>query len=257
MRSLRLLTLSVVVGLVICGCRKEKEVAEARETEEIAARPGKAKEAAMGITLKWLGHASFKISHGDAVIYIDPWKLKQSPHDATLVLVSHSHHDHYSAEDIAKVSGPETKLIASADVIAQQGKGQTMTPGLRIELDGVNVAGVPAYNPKKKFHPREKNWLGFVIEVGSKRIYYAGDTDLTDEMRAVKNIDVALLPVGGTYTMNAAEAAEATTYIKPKLAIPYHWGDIVGNRDDAQQFAQEAECKVTVMTAGGTVVVEQ
>jgi len=211
----------------------------------------------MGITLKWLGHASFKISHGDTVIYIDPWKLKESSHDATLVLVSHSHHDHYSAEDIAKASGPETKLIASADVIAQQGKGQTITPGLRIELDGVSVAGVRAYNPNKQFHPREKNWLGFAVEVGSKQIYYAGDTDVTNEMRSLKNIDVALLPVGGTYTMNAEEAAEAAKYIKPRLAIPYHWGDIVGSRNDAEQFAQKAECKVTVMAPGETLDVEQ
>ena len=211
----------------------------------------------MGITLKWLGHASFKISHGDTVIYIDPWKLKESPHDATLVLVSHSHYDHYSAGDIAKPSGPETKLFASADVIAQQGKGQTITPGLRIELDGVNVAGVPAYNPNKQFHPREKNWLGFAVEVGSKQIYYAGDTDLTNEMRSLKNIDVALLPVGGTYTMNADQAAEATKYIQPQLAIPYHWGDIVGSRNEAEQFARKAECKVTVLTPGEMVDVEQ
>jgi L-ascorbate metabolism protein UlaG (beta-lactamase superfamily) len=240
-------------GLVICGCEKKKGVTEVRETEEIGAKPEKAKEPAMGITVKWLGHASFKISHGDTVIYVDPWKLKESPHDATLVLVSHSHHDHYSAEDIAKVSGPETKLIASADVISQEGKGQTMGPGLRIELDGVGVTGVPAYNPDKQFHPREKNWLGFVVEVGSKQIYYAGDTDLTNEMKSLKNIDVALLPVGGTYTMNAAESAEATKYINPGLAIPYHWGDIVGSRDDAVQFAEKVECDLAVIDPGTVV----
>ncbi|MEA3224791.1 MAG: MBL fold metallo-hydrolase, partial [Planctomycetota bacterium] len=133
----------------------------------------------MGTTIQWLGHASFKICHEDTVIYIDPWKLKHALHDATLVLVSHSHYDHYSAEDIAKASGPDTKLIASADVVAKESAGETIMPGLTVELDGVRVVGVPAYNPKKEFHPRANNWVGFVIEIGSKRIYYAGDTDFT------------------------------------------------------------------------------
>jgi len=207
----------------------------------------------MGMTLQWLGHAGFKICHEDTVIYIDPWKLKDSPHDATLVLVSHSHYDHYSVEDIAKVSGPDTKLIASADVVTKEKNGEMILNGLTVDLKSVRVSGVAAYNPGKQFHPKANNWVGFVIEVGSKRIYYAGDTDLTDEMKSLKEIDVALLPVGGTYTMDAAEAAEATEYIKPKRAIPYHWGDIVGGRADAEEFAEAAECKVQVLSAGETI----
>ena len=115
---------------------------------------------------------------------------------------------------------------------------------------------MPAYNPNKRFHPRQNNWLGFVIEVGGKRIYYAGDTDLTDEMKALKNIDLALLPAGGTYTMNAEEAAEAANLIKPKMAIPYHWGDIVGRQDDAEKFAKSAGCEVKVMKPGQTLRIE-
>jgi L-ascorbate metabolism protein UlaG (beta-lactamase superfamily) len=211
------------------------------------------KEAAMGTTLQWLGHAGFKICHEDTVIYIDPWKLKDSPHDATLVLVSHSHYDHYSAEDIAKVSGPDTNIVASADVAAKEKNGRKITQGQTVDLGSVRVSGIAAYNPGKQFHPRANNWVGFVIEVGSKRIYYAGDTDLTEEMKSLKEIDVALLPVGGTYTMDAAEAAEATKYIKPERAIPYHWGDIVGGRADADEFAEAAECKVQVLSAGETI----
>lgn len=207
----------------------------------------------MGTTLQWLGHAGFKICHEDTVIYVDPWKLKDSPHDATLVLVSHSHYDHYSPEDIAKISGAETKLIASADVVTKEKNGEMILNGLSVDLGSVRVSGVAAYNPGKQFHPKANNWVGFVIEVGSKRIYYAGDTDLTDEMKSLKEIDVALLPVGGTYTMDAAEAAEATKYIKPKRAIPYHWGDIVGGRADAEAFAEAAECKVQVLSAGETI----
>jgi L-ascorbate metabolism protein UlaG (beta-lactamase superfamily) len=210
----------------------------------------------MSISLQWLGHASFKICHEENVIYIDPWKLKESTHDATLVLVSHSHYDHYCAKDIAKVSGPDTKLIAPADVIGEHGEGQAIKPGQKIEIGGISVSGVPAYNPIKQFHQKRNNWVGFVIEVGSKRIYYAGDTDLTNEMKALKDIDVALLPVGGTYTMNAEDAAEAAGHIKPKQAIPYHWGDIVGSRNDAEKFAETAQCEVTVMAPGETINIE-
>ncbi len=250
MRGLKLLILAVMFGVVVCGCRKKDVGAETTETIE---KEETGKEASMGITIQWLGHASFKICHEDVVIYIDPWKLKESPSDATLVFVSHSHHDHYSAEDIAKVSGQETKLIASADVVAKEKAGEAIMPGLVVELESVRGRGVAAYNPNKQFHPKANNWVGFIIEIGSKRIYYAGDTDLTEEMKALKDIDIALLPVGGTYTMNAEEAAEAVKHIKPKQAIPYHWGDIVGSRSDAERFAELAECEVMVLAAGESI----
>jgi len=251
MRGLKLLILAVMFGVVICGCKKEEGGAETTQTIE---KEETGKEASMGITIQWLGHASFKICHEDTVIYIDPWKLKESPGDATLVFVSHSHHDHYSPEDIAKVSGPDTKLIASADVVAKEKAGEAIMPGLMIELEGVRVRGVAAYNPNKQFHPKANNWVGFLIEIGSKQIYYAGDTDLTEQIKNLKDIiDMALLPVGGTYTMNAEEAAEATKYIKPALAIPYHWGDIIGGQEDAEKFAALAECEVKILKAGESI----
>jgi L-ascorbate metabolism protein UlaG (beta-lactamase superfamily) len=216
----------------------------------------KGKEKAMSVKLQWFGHASFRISSGSDVIYIDPWKLKDTPHDATVVLVSHSHYDHYSADDIAKVSGMTTKFVAAEDVIQKQGKGQALKPGQSIDVNGIKITGVPAYNPAKQFHPKSNNWLGFVIEIAGKRIYYAGDTDLTDEMKALKNIDLALLPVGGKYTMNADEAADATKQFRPKQAIPYHWGDIIGSQADADKFAKSAACPVKVLSPGGSVTVE-
>jgi len=222
--------------------------------EDAAVQKGKGET--MSVKLQWFGHASFKVSAGNDIIYIDPWKLKTAPHDATIVLVSHSHYDHYSAEDIARVSGAATKLIASADVIQKQGKGQALKPGQSLDINGINITGTPAYNLTKQFHPRANNWLGFVIEIAGKRIYYAGDTDATDEMKALQNIDLALLPVGGTYTMNASEAAEATKQFKPKQAIPYHWGDIVGSRTDADNFKKLAGCSVTVLTPGESVTVD-
>ncbi len=241
-----LIALTAIIGVV---CVNQSILAE-----ETAAQKGK--EKAMSVKLQWFGHASFKISSGSEVLYIDPWKLKDAPHDATIVLVSHSHYDHYSAGDIAKVSGATTKLVSTGDVIQKQGKGQVLKPGQSIDINGIKITGVPAYNPAKQFHPKSNNWLGFVVEVGGKRIYYAGDTDATDEMKALKNIDLALLPVGGTYTMNAEEAAEATKQFKPKQAIPYHWGDIVGGQADAEKFAKSAGCPVKVLSPGGSETVE-
>ncbi|MHC4750508.1 MAG: MBL fold metallo-hydrolase [Planctomycetota bacterium] len=253
MQVLRLSILTVALGLIVCGCKKEKVGTETTKTKE---KEETRKEAAMGMSLQWLGHASFKICHEDTIIYIDPWKLEQSLHDATLVLVSHSHYDHYSAEDIAKVSGPGTKLIASADVVAKEKAGEAIMSGLTIDLGSIRVTGVAAYNPAKDFHPKAKNWIGFVIEVGSKRIYYAGDTDLTEEIKTLKEIDIALLPVGGKYTMDAAEAAEASKHIEPIQVIPYHWGDIVGSRSDVDKFANMVECDVKILTPGQMVGLE-
>jgi len=216
----------------------------------------KGKGNTMPVQLQWFGHASFKISSGSDVIYIDPWKLKNAPHDATIVLVSHSHYDHLSAPDIAKVLGHNTKLIAPGDVVKQLKKGEILKPGQSIDVNGIKITGVPAYNITKEFHQRSNNWLGFVIEIAGKRIYYAGDTDATDEMKALTNIDLALLPAGGKYTMNAAEAADATKQFKPKQAIPYHWGDIVGSQADADNFKKLAGCKVTVLKPGESITVD-
>jgi L-ascorbate metabolism protein UlaG (beta-lactamase superfamily) len=210
------------------------------------------------VHIKWLGHASFKIWDANTIIYLDPRKLGESAKDATLVLVSHTHSDHYSPTDITKIWGPQTKLIAPADVIAKEPQERKdrailLLPGQTIQAGGVRITGVAAYNITKPNHPKANNWLGFIIEIGSMRVYDAGDTDLTDEMKALQNIDVAILPVGGTYTMNADEAAQATTYIQPRLAIPDHWGDIVGTRADAERFASLAQCDVKIMDVGETI----
>lgn len=205
----------------------------------------------------WLGHASVKISCDDTIVYVDPRKISGTPHDATLVLVTHSHGDHYSPSDIAKVSGPQTQFVASADVVQTYGSGQALAPGQTIEVAGLSVTGVAAYNTNKPNHPKSRNWLGFIVEIGGKRVYVAGDTDLTEEMKALRDINVAFLPAGGTYTMDAVEAAEATQYIEPTLAIPYHWGDIVGTLSDAERFVALAACNAKVMTTGETLCSDQ
>jgi L-ascorbate metabolism protein UlaG (beta-lactamase superfamily) len=205
------------------------------------------------VHLQWLGHSAFKIWTSQVVIYVDPYKISGSPGDATYVLCSHSHGDHYSPGDIAKVAGPGTQLIGPADVISSYGKGIVLTPGQSLDLGAVRLIGVRACNTNKTNHPKANNWLGFVIEIPGKRIYHAGDTDLIDEMKGLGLIDVAMLPVGGTYTMNATEAATATTHIQPRLAIPMHWGTIVGSLADAQTFAQKAACPVQIMSVGQTI----
>ena len=205
------------------------------------------------VYIQWLGHSSVKIWTEDCVVYVDPERLTESLHDATLVCVTHSHGDHYSPSDIARVSNPQTLFIAPPDVVQQYGSGQAIAPGQTIEFDNVNIIAVPAYNTNKPNHPKSRNWVGYIIEIGSKRIYVAGDTDLIEEMNTLGDIDAAILPAGGTYTMNAVEAAEATQYIQPELAIPYHWGRNVGTLSDAKTFAQEAACAVKILTVGETI----
>jgi predicted outer membrane repeat protein len=220
---------------------------------------GGTKEASMSpvaetvVYIQWLGHSSVKLWAEDCIVYVDPQRLSISPHDATLVLVTHSHGDHYSSSDIARVANAQTQFIAPPDVVQQHGSGQTITPGQIIESYCARLTAVAAYNTNKTNHPKSRNWVGYVIELGGKRIYVAGDTDLIDEMKSLGDIDAAILPAGGTYTMTAVEAAEAIQYIKPDLAIPYHWGRNVGTLADAQTFAQLARCAVKIMTAGETI----
>jgi L-ascorbate metabolism protein UlaG (beta-lactamase superfamily) len=210
-------------------------------------------EAGRPIYITWLGHASVKIAWTDEVIYVDPYQLTDSPHDATLILVTHSHSDHYSPSDIAKVKGAATQFVGPADVVRTYGSGQVVAPGQTLKIDSLSITGVAMYNIATTNHPKSSNWVGFVVQIGRRRIYLAGDTDLTPEMKALTDIDVAFLPAGGTYTMAAAQAAEATKYLKPTLAIPYHWGAIVGTKADAEKFVSLAACNAKVMTKGETI----
>ncbi len=207
----------------------------------------------MSVEIKWINHASFRIAAPGNVLYIDPWKVPGAPADADVVFVSHSHHDHCSPPDIAKISKADTVILAPAETIKKIGKATAVDPGDQMTVKEITVEAVAAYNIGKQFHPRGHNWCGAVFTIGGRRIYYAGDTDLVSEMGNLKDIDVALLPVGGTYTLNAAEAARACTAIKCKAAIPYHWGDIVGSAADAQAFATAAPCKVHVMHPGQVI----
>jgi len=193
--------------------------------------------------IQWLGHASFRITGGGKTIYIDPWKLKKPEPKADLILISHSHFDHLSVPDVVKLQKKETRILCSADSVGQlKGQVKGLKPGETVQVDGITVKTTHAYNPAKEFHPQANLWLGFLITIDGETIYYAGDGDQTPQMETLGKVDIALLPVGGKYTMTAAEAAQAAGVIKPGKCIPYHYGDIVGTDADAAAFAKACPC---------------
>ena len=196
----------------------------------------------------WLGHATFRIDDGAAVIYIDPWKLPAGAPKADVILITHSHFDHHSADDIAKIEKPGTVFVAPADVASTlTGKHVvTAAPGGSYQAGPVKVDAVAAYNTNKDFHPKANGWVGYIVTLSTgQRIYHTGDSDATHEMKGVQ-ADVALMPCGGTYTMTAAEVAAVANEFKPAILIPMHWGDIVGSRADADA--------VTKGFSGATVI---
>lgn len=195
--------------------------------------------------IHWLGHDTFKIT-GEKVIYTDPFNIKK-PDRADIILITHEHYDHFSPEDISKLLGPETVIVLPRDCSGKiKAKEIIVKPGDKITVEGIEIEVVPSYNTNKKFHPKDKGWVGYIFKVSDKRIYIAGDTDYIPEMKEFMNIDIALLPVSGTYVMNAEEAVQAALDIKPKIAIPMHYGSIVGSSKDAQYFADNLKGKIDV-----------
>ena len=193
--------------------------------------------------LTWLGHASFRLSRAGMTVYFDPWRISSEPHDADLVLIGHPHFDHLDPADVAKVSRPETVVVTVADGATKlkeagfSGPVRVVKPGDKLQVKGLSIEVVPAYNASKSFHPKENGWAGFVVGLDGIRVYHAGDTDFIPEMNGL-NVDVALLPVSGTYVMTAEEAAQAAKAINPKVAVPMHYGSIVGTAADARRFQE-------------------
>jgi L-ascorbate metabolism protein UlaG (beta-lactamase superfamily) len=192
--------------------------------------------------LVWLGHDSFRLD-GPPVIYFDPWKLRGGPPVADLVLVSHEHHDHCSPEDVKKVSGPDTVVVAAATAAKELPGARAVRPGDHLTVAGVEIEAVRAYNinkfraPGVPFHPREAEHVGFVVTVDGVRIYHTGDTDHIPEMAEI-DCDVALLPVSGKYVMTVEEAAEAARTLSPQIVVPMHYGSGIGTSDDGQRLTE-------------------
>ena len=212
-----------------------------------------------GVEIRWLGHDGFKLKK-EKVVYIDPYQLASAAEPGDLVCVTHEHSDHLSPQDLAKVVTPQTTVVTIA-ACAEAVKAlrpkivRVVEAGDRAEVDGIAVEAVPAYNttkfrsPGNPFHPQADGKVGFVLTIGGIRIYHAGDTDEIPEMARLKDVDVALLPVSGTYVMTSAEAAKACDAIRPKLAIPMHYGAIVGSGADAEAFRKGTTCRVEILTA--------
>ncbi len=197
--------------------------------------------------IHWLGHDAFLIA-GRRVIYIDPYKIEFAGEVADIILITHDHPDHCSPDDVKWLRKGETVIVMPPSCADKfKGDVRTVKPGDTLTIKGVTIDVVPAYNIGKPFHPREAGGVGYIVTtVEGIRIYHAGDTDLIPEMEQVK-ADVALLPVGGIYTMDAGEAAQAANKIKPKLAIPMHWGTVVGSRQDAERFRELCAVEVKIL----------
>jgi L-ascorbate metabolism protein UlaG (beta-lactamase superfamily) len=194
--------------------------------------------------MHWLGHDAIRIDAG-VTVYFDPFKIGPGPL-ADIIFISHDHYDHCSPEDLAKIQGPDTVIVTAESCRNKvSGKVEIVAPGDSLIVKDIPVQAVASYNINKKFHPKNNRWLGFVIEIDGVRIYHAGDTDMIEEMGNIKT-DIALLPVSGTYVMTAEEAAEAALVIKPSVAIPMHYGTIVGNVSDAERFSKLLKGKIPV-----------
>lgn len=209
-----------------------------------------------GLKIQWLGHDAFLLTNSNTVI-IDPFKIRPIPEKADVLLITHEHSDHFSIEDIKKVVSEKTTIVTirscEKDLSRLKVKQvRVVKPGDKVQIGDVLVEAVPAYNlnkfrePGKPFHPKEDGKVGYVVTMKGVRLYHAGDTDAIPEMKGLKT-DIALLPVSGTYVMTPQEAAEATKMMQAKLAIPMHYGTIVGSEQDAEKFKQLASCPVSIL----------
>ena len=210
----------------------------------------------LNLDVQRIAHDTFRIA-GSKVVYTDPFRVKERD-SADVVVLSHEHFDHLSVEDLEKVSTPQTRLVASPlckDELKKVKAAEIkfIKPGEKATVDGVEVEALPAYNvnkfksPGQAFHPKGEPRLGFILEVDGTRVYFAADTDFIPEMKSVR-CDIALLPVSGTYVMTAEEAAEAVAAIKPRIAVPMHYGAIVGSETDARKFKSLVKsCQVEII----------
>ncbi len=206
--------------------------------------------------IEWLGHSGFRIRVQRRTIYVDPYRVHGGP-KADLILITHGHYDHFSPQDVERLSHPETMVIAPAAVAERlSGRVLSIAPGEEIDpepLPGTAVRAVAAYNTSKRdgsgraYHPRDAGWVGFDLNLRGERVYHSGDTDVIPEMDSVAGVDVALLPVSGVYVMTAAEAAEAARRISPRVAVPMHWGEHLGTYEDALAFRRCAPVEVSIL----------
>ncbi|MEW6236333.1 MAG: MBL fold metallo-hydrolase [Candidatus Omnitrophota bacterium] len=238
----RFLALAGCGGLALLGRNRINAFSE----EELPLEP----EVLLG-GFTWIKQSCFRIQDEETILYFDPYGVTGSPRDAHIIFVTHSHDDHCNVSAVRAVMKEGTVLVTepeSATKLKSLGlETKTMKPGDKIEWNKLKIEAVPSYNITKTNHPKSKNYLGFVVTLSDgRRVYQAGDTDNIPEMANIET-DIALLPIGGTYTMNAVEAAQAAKVIHPAIAVPMHYGAVVGSAQDAEKFKQELAGAVEVM----------
>ena len=194
--------------------------------------------------IKWFGHASFSFvdENGNRIYYVDPFDLRvKNLEEADIIFITHAHSDHFSPSDIAKILKNNTTVVATVDVLEKmdltRAQKFTVKPNQSYVIKDFSFATIPAYNnhPQKlNFHPKNNNWVGYIFALNGKMIYHAGDTDFIEEMKRLKslNLDIALLPIGGTYTMDVTEAAAAANTISAKITIPMHYKNLLREKSE-------------------------
>lgn len=190
---------------------------------------------------------------GNIKIYFDPIKM-DGKYDADYIFITHSHYDHFSKEDILNIKNDNTVIIGPYDIYDKclemgfsKDRVIKIKPCEEYDYGVIRFKTVYAYNLNKNFHLKESNWVGYVLEFEGKKYYIAGDTDvIMDNLSVLKNIDVAFIPIGGTYTMDALEAADFVNKIKPKLVVPIHYGMVVGDEKDLKQFILNVSSDIKV-----------
>lgn len=200
-------------------------------------------------------HSSIRIeSENGTVLYSDPYDLVDETHDADVVFITHGHYDHLSPEDYARVAKPETVVVAPAVLESEvaalsAGSVVLLNAGDTTEVCGIKVEAVPAYNiqPERlQFHPKENKWLGYILTIDGATYYIAGDTDQNEDNETI-SCDVALIPIGGTFTMDPVQAAAFINTIKPRFVVPTHYGTTVGNKEDVDAFEPLVDSSITVI----------
>ncbi len=202
-------------------------------------------------SIEVLCHSCIKFNKGE-VIYFDPFKIEKNYNDADVIFITHDHYDHYSEEDIDKVVKEGTIIVAPEDLLTkllkkgfERDNMVLVTPNQKYTVKGIEFQTIPAYNVNKQFHPKANEWVGYVLKIEGVTYYIAGDTDITEENKKVK-CDIAFVPVGGTFTMDYKEAAELINEIKPKIAVPTHYGSIVGEKSDGVSFSKLVSPEIEV-----------
>lgn len=200
----------------------------------------------------WFKQSAYRWDGDGITVYIDPWGVPEGAPEADAIFITHAHDDHFQPDEVKRLTGSDTQIVAPRDIAADlSGNVQAVAPGDTVEAGGIKGQAVPAYNiaeERLEMHPRSNNWVGYVLQLGDATYYHAGDTDHVPELDSI-DTTVAFIPIGGTYTMDVPEAVGLVKAMNPQLAVPMHYGFVVGTQEDAERFRKDADpVKVEILT---------